>query len=74
LNHFTVPSLTGHSFVESIFEPRENARPGSLEILVKDRQSGALFSRCKAKSFGRKLDATFLAATRRLRKTVPDRL
>jgi hypothetical protein len=39
-------------------EPRDCARLGSLEILVKDRQSGALvFSRCKAKSFGRKLDA-----------------
>jgi len=27
-----------------------------------------------AKSFGRKLDATFLPATLRLRKTAPDRL
>jgi len=47
---------------------------GSLEILVKDCQSGALVCRCKAKSFGRKLDPTYLAATRELRKTVPDRL
>jgi hypothetical protein len=42
--------------------------------LVKDRQSGALISRCKAKSFGRKLDATYLAATGKLRKAVPGEL
>jgi hypothetical protein len=38
--------------------------------LVKDRQSGALICRCEAKSFGRKLDATYLAATGKDRKTV----
>jgi len=42
--------------------------------LVKDRQSGALISRCKAKSFGRKLDATYLAATDKVRKAVIDQL
>jgi len=46
------------------------ARLGSLEILVKDRQSGALFSRCKAKSFGRKLDLQYLAGWPGIRKAI----
>jgi hypothetical protein len=37
---------------------------------VKDRQSGALVSRCKAKSFGRKLDAQYLAGWARNRKAI----
>jgi hypothetical protein len=49
-------------------------RLGSLEILVKDRQSGALVRRCVAKSFGRKLDPPFLAATAMLRKTAAGQL
>jgi hypothetical protein len=57
LNHFTVPLLTGHSFVESVFEPRENARPGSLEILVKDRQSGAVIVAAWPSRSAEKLDA-----------------
>jgi len=42
--------------------------------LVKDRQSGALVSRCKAKSFGRKLEAKYLAAKASFRKALPNRL
>jgi len=38
--------------------------------LVKDRQSGALFSRCKAKSFGRKLDLQYLAGWPGIRKAI----
>jgi hypothetical protein len=44
------------------------ARLGSLEFLVKDRQSGAFRRRCKAKSFGQNSIAAYLAASRRIRK------
>jgi hypothetical protein len=49
------------------------ARLGSLEFLVKDRQSGAVSS-LQGQVIRPKLDAKYLAASRRIRKTVPDRL
>jgi hypothetical protein len=69
--HGTV--VHGSLLIDVSYEPREYARLGSLEILVKDRQSGAVFFRCVAKSFGRKLDPTYLAATGSVCKAVPDR-
>jgi hypothetical protein len=46
------------------------ARLGSLEFLVKIVSQVHLLSRCKAKSFGRKLEVLFLAGCRSVRKTV----
>jgi kynurenine formamidase len=46
----------------------QQARPGSLEILVKDRQSGALIVAAWPSRSARKLDFAYLARTGRVRK------
>jgi hypothetical protein len=45
------------------------ARPGSLEILVKDRQSGALVVAARPSRSAEKLDFAYLARRRKVRKT-----